>query len=134
MARRKRRGYHPAMGRTRRDGVDEEVRALTRRFADELARLVRGRIDAAVGAEVADVLSRALQGGAARVAAGVADRRLGRRPVPVRCPAPGCRRTGIRAKQNFCAPHAESLGEAERARLRDAQRARTRPPRRRPRP
>ena len=48
-------------------------------------------------------------------------RAAGTKPVP--CPVQDCGIPGIRSKMNFCAEHAASLSEAERQRLRQAQRA-----------
>jgi hypothetical protein len=42
---------------------------------------------------------------------------------PVACPAPGCKKPGVRRFRNFCSAHAESLGAAEKRKLRAAQKA-----------
>lgn len=42
---------------------------------------------------------------------------------PVVCPFPDCQNPGVRSKMNFCSEHAEQLPKAERARLRQLQRA-----------
>lgn len=43
--------------------------------------------------------------------------------MPLACPVPDCTGRGVRSKKNFCLEHAASLDDAEKERLRDAQRA-----------
>jgi hypothetical protein len=107
---------------------DERIRTLALRFAAEVARIVRTGIAREVTAQVSHLLegiSRGEGASAVRLLAqsGKRDRRIGKAPVPVRCPVPGCHEVGIRAKRNFCATHSSDLSETEKARLRDAQAA-----------
>ena len=111
------------MPRGRGPTVDDQLRAIALRFAGEVAELVRRSVDEAVDGEVQEIVRRALRPGASRLGKRGADGRLGKRPVPVRCPVPGCAASGIRAKRNFCAAHAAALPEAEQRRLRLRQRS-----------
>lgn len=114
-------------GKRSSSGTDDRVQGLAMRFAGEIQRIVRDGIADEVRAQLARVLDGiARSGSGVRVSVGASagDRRIGKAPVPVQCPAPGCRSVGIRAKRNFCPEHAESLSEAEKARLREQQLAR----------
>ena len=107
---------------------DEQIRSLALRFASEITRVVRSGIAAEVSAQVGRVLQGIARGagGAGPAAlklpsAATGDRRIGKPPVPVTCPVPGCRTLGVRAKRNFCLEHAASVTEAEKNRLRESQ-------------
>ena len=105
-------------------GVSEEqIRNLSLRFAADIVRLVRTGIAEEVASQVGSVLDGITRsGGSVRLSAGgVGDRRLGKTPVPVQCPVPGCRNPGIRAKRNFCAEHAAGLSDNEKEKLRQQQ-------------
>jgi hypothetical protein len=111
------------MPRGRAPRLDEQLRALALRFAEEVAALAQRRVDEAVQSEVQTIVRRALKPTGVRLGGRPGDGRLGKPPVPVRCPVPGCAGEGIRAKRNFCAAHAAALPEAEQRRLREAQQA-----------
>jgi len=102
---------------------DDQIQKLALRFAGDVARIVRQGIATEVTAQIARVLDGISRGGsqAARLSTVAGDRRIGKAPVPVVCPVPGCRSVGIRAKRNFCQDHAGSLSDAEKARLRHEQ-------------
>ena len=101
---------------------EDAIRSIALRFAAEVAGLVRGGIANEVSSQVSKILEGISRGGQLSVMRGSSvDRRIGKPPVPVTCPAPGCKNTGIRAKRNFCADHASSLSEAEKNRLRETQ-------------
>ncbi|HEX2573288.1 MAG TPA: hypothetical protein VH877_27305 [Polyangia bacterium] len=103
---------------------EDAIRSIALRFASEVAGLVRGGIANEVSSQVSKILEGISRGGQLSVMRGESvDRRIGKPPVPVTCPAPGCKNTGIRAKRNFCADHAASLSEAEKNRFREAQQA-----------
>ena len=108
--------------------TDDAIRDVALRFASEIAEIVRGSVAHEVTSQVRRVLDgvgRGARVGSLRLPAhaGPGDKRIGKTPVAVRCPAPGCRREGIRAKRNFCDEHAASIPEAEQKRLRLQQRA-----------
>src|SRR5262245_39165279 len=113
------------MPRRRSGGaIDDQIKGLALRFAGEITRVVRGGIASEVSTQVAKVIEGITRGTGASArlpAAFSGDRRLGKAPVPVTCPAPGCKNTGIRAKRNFCADHAASLSDSEKAKYREAQ-------------
>ena len=103
---------------------EDAIRSIALRFASEVAGLVRGGIANEVSSQVSKILEGISRGGQLSVMRGASvDRRIGKPPVPVTCPAPGCKNTGIRAKRNFCADHAGSLSEAEKNRMRETQQA-----------
>jgi hypothetical protein len=103
---------------------EDAIRSIALRFASEVAGLVRGGIANEVSSQVSKILEGISRGGQLSVMRGASvDRRIGKPPVPVTCPAPGCKNTGIRAKRNFCVEHAASLSEAEKNRMREAQQA-----------
>jgi hypothetical protein len=106
----------------RRDSIEEQVRVLALRFAEEVAGAVRRGMAEEVSTRVLEVVRRATQDGA-RLSLGTrpGDRRIGKVPVPVRCPVRGCKNPGVRAKRNFCADHSAALTETEKKRLREAQ-------------
>ncbi len=110
-------------GRRRGSSLDDRLRALALEFADEVARTVRRGLSDEVAARVAEVLRNATREMplAFAVGGGPRDRRLGKRPVPVKCPVAGCTRPGIRAKRNFCVDHDAQLTDAEKKKLRDGQ-------------
>lgn len=103
---------------------EDAIRSIALRFASEVAGLVRGGIANEVSSQVSKILEGISRGGQLSVMRGASvDRRIGKPPVPVTCPAPGCKSTGIRAKRNFCAEHAGSLTETDKNRMREAQQA-----------
>jgi hypothetical protein len=103
---------------------EDAIRSIALRFAAEVAGLVRGGIANEVSSQVSKILEGISRGGQLSVMRGASvDRRIGKPPVPVTCPFPGCKSTGIRAKRNFCADHASSLSETEKNRMREAQQA-----------
>jgi hypothetical protein len=120
------------MARVRGATVEDQVREMALRFAEDVTRAVRQGLAAEVTERVSAVLREAGRSGLLRsqLAAGPGDRRIGKPPVPVQCPAPGCENPGIRAKRNFCAEHAAALTEGEKRRLREAQTGRAPAPRR----
>jgi hypothetical protein len=109
------------MGRRGLPTLDEQVRAMVLRLAEELAQVARRAVDQAVQQELQTIVQRALRPAGARLGGRSGDGRLGKRPVPVACPVSGCTDEGIRAKRNFCAAHAAALSAAEKRRLRAAQ-------------
>ena len=104
--------------------IDERVRALAQRFADEMSAALHQTITAEVRSQVLaivrDATRSSLFSGEAITEIG-GDKRIGKKPVPVECPVPGCANQGIRAKRNFCVQHCEQLTPAEMNRLRTAQ-------------
>lgn len=103
---------------------EDAIRSIALRFASEVAGLVRGGIANEVSSQVSKILEGISRGGQLSVMRGASvDRRIGKPPVPVTCPASGCKNTGIRAKRNFCVEHAASLSENEKNRMREAQQA-----------
>jgi hypothetical protein len=111
-----------AMARGRRGAtLEEQVRLLAQRFADEVTRAVRDGLQQEVAAEVARVLRNATRHIDLQlpVSLGARDRRIGKLPVPVVCPVPRCPNRGIRAKNNFCAAHAASLSDGEKRSYRE---------------
>jgi hypothetical protein len=109
---------------------EDAIRSIALRFAAEVAGLVRGGITNEVSSQVSKILEGISRGGQLSIMRGSSvDRRIGKPPVPVTCPAPGCKNTGIRAKRNFCADHAVSLSDNEKSRMRETQQAnKTSPP------
>ena len=104
--------------------TDDKIRSLALRFATEISRMVRSGIAEEVTGQVQRVLAGIASGGSAPVRlAGAArgDARIGKPPVPVACPVPGCKNVGIRAKRNFCGEHAVQLNESEKSKLREQQ-------------
>ncbi|MSP63891.1 MAG: hypothetical protein EXR72_26810 [Myxococcales bacterium] len=115
------------MARTGRGSpIEERVRALAHRFADEVALALRQEMDHQVAARVLAVVKSATRTDGRRLSlgGGPADRRIGKPPVPVVCPVKGCCGEGLRAKHNFCAAHAGQLTDGEKRRIRTAQQAR----------
>lgn len=113
-------------GKRRGASVEDQVRAMALRFAEDVTRTLRIGIAEEVARHVTAILRENSNAGALRqyLAAGPGDRRIGKRPVPVPCPVHGCDNPGVRAKRNFCVEHADALSDAEQRRLRDAQTAR----------
>lgn len=109
------------MARGRRGAtLEEQVRRLAQRFADEVTRAVSEGLEQEVAAEVTRVLRKATRHLDLQLpVAGARDRRIGKLPVPVVCPVPRCPNRGIRAKNNFCAAHAASLSDGEKRSFRD---------------
>ncbi len=94
--------------------LEERVRALAARLTDELVRAVRESL----ASEVEALVRAATRGGARLRLGGPGDARIGKQPVPVRCPVPGCTSPGVRARRNFCPEHGAALTDAERRALR----------------
>jgi hypothetical protein len=104
--------------------TDDKIRSAALRFAGEIARMVRSGIAEEVTGQVQRVLAGISDGGGAPVrlvGATRGDGRIGKPPVPVACPFPGCKNVGIRAKRNFCGEHSMQLNESEKAKLREQQ-------------
>lgn len=103
--------------RARGTALEERVRAIAARFADEMVQAVREGL----AEEMSLVVRRATRGpDRLGLGGGPGDKRIGKAPVPVKCPVAGCAGAGVRAKRNFCAEHATGLSDGEKRALRGA--------------
>ena len=96
--------------------LEQKLSPMALRFATQIARVVQQDTRRAIAAEV-KLRLRALKGGGL---GGGAPRHAPRK-INVECPAPGCKNQGVRTLMNFCVEHNKTFSQAEKKKLRDAQ-------------